>query len=103
MKLQAIMELRDNRIHISSVMLMGIIDQLQAKHSSAYIAEIHAYYMSERTKDRTSDMVNYTEGGIYSMLSRLADRKFVYIDKHGAFNSYSLTVKGAKVVSDMMS
>lgn len=91
MHVKHLIELRANKIHTSSLVLMSLVQTLQERRKSAYIGEISAMYSKY-------DPNNYQYESIYSMLTRLVERELMYVEKHGQFNSYSLTTKGFDLV-----
>jgi DNA-binding PadR family transcriptional regulator len=86
-----LISLRDQKVHISGVMLMCIISRLIKRTKSAYIAEIEAYYNEERNKRHT---YKYKKSGIYAQLKRLRERGYVKVERHGNSLCYKLTRKG---------
>lgn len=86
-----IITLRDQKVHISGVMLMCIIHRLQKRTNSAYLGEVATYYRQERNERFGK---GYTDGGIYAQLNTLVNRGMVKISKHGRCNNYDLTAKG---------
>lgn len=90
-----IISLRDQKIHISGVMLMCIISRLNKRTKSAYIAEIEAYYNEERNKKHKA---KYTTSGIYAQLRVLRSRGYVRVEQDGRYLNYKLTMKGHTAV-----
>lgn len=93
MRVYAITNLRNEKVHMSGLMLMGIIHRLHNKGKSAYLSEIEIRYNEMSTNPC------YSHTGIYSQLSVLAKRGYVRIEKHGRYNSYNLTAKGIVATS----
>mgnify|MGYP000173896132 CR=1 FL=1 len=90
-----IISLRDKRLHTSAIMLMCTIARLQDRTKSAYLGEIHQYYLEERN---SRIKYKYTDKGIYSMLHSLRERGYVKAERHGRYLSYSLTRSGTVAV-----
>ena len=87
--------LRAQRVHISAIVLMNIIQALNDNTKSAYIGEISAHYSKY-------DPDNYTYEGIYSMLRTLVKKEYVIMDKEDGFNKYSLSTIGFDLVHKML-
>ncbi|UOX40252.1 hypothetical protein [Vibrio phage PhiImVa-1] len=90
-----LISLRDQKVHISGVMLMCIISRLNKRTKSAYIAEIEAYYNEERCKRHA---YKYKTKGIYAQLLSLRKRGYVRVERHGNCLCYKLTMKGHAAV-----
>lgn len=93
MRVYAITNLRNAKVHMSGLMLMGIIHRLHIKGKSAYLAEIEIKYKE------ISEKPCYSYSGIYCQLAILVKKGYVHVEKHGRYNSYSLTSKGTEATS----
>lgn len=105
--LSAIVRMRDSRIHMSSFMLLSIVDMLQNKSQSAYIGEIHGYYQTahatkaEAKKFGTDKPIGYTYNGVASQLRTLRDRGLVRFKRDGRYINYSLSKKGIALLDSV--
>lgn len=91
-KLEQVVALRNNRVHMSSIMLVHIVSHLNKRTGSAYLGEIKAYYDQLSTKYPAK--IGYTETGIRTHLKTLKDKGFLKVTKDGMFNRYECTIKG---------
>lgn len=91
MHVKHLINLRANKIHTSSLVLLSIVQDLTNKSKTAFIGEITATYSKH-------DPDNYSYGGVYSMLERLRDRGLLLMEKIDGYNSYTLSTKGFELV-----
>lgn len=91
-KMEQLVALRNNKVHVSSVMLVHIIRKLTSQTGSAYFGEIEAYYRELTIK--YPHKIEYTSGGMRAHLRVLKERGFVKISKDGIYNKYRVTLKG---------
>jgi len=90
-----LVQLRAQKVHISAIVLMNIIQALNDRTHSAYVGEITASYSKY-------DPNNYTYGGVYSMLRTLVKRELVLVEKVDNYNNYSLSTAGFDLVYKML-
>lgn len=88
MKLHALTNLRNSGLHISGLMILGFISRLQERTNSAYVSEIHCYYLTESLK---GSLRSYSISGIYYMVNKLKSLGYVYKSENQGFK---LTGKG---------
>lgn len=91
-KMEQLVTLRNNKVHVSSIMLVHIIQKITNQTGSAYLGEIEAYYQEITSK--TSHKITYSTGGIRTHLRVLKERGYIKITKDGMYNKYSTTMKG---------
>lgn len=105
--LSAIVRMRDSRIHMSSFMLLSIVDMLQNKSQSAYIGEIHGYYQTAHATKREAvrfgakGPIGYTYNGVSSQLRVLRKRGLVVAKRDGRYMNYSLSNKGIALLDSV--
>ncbi|CAL9960535.1 hypothetical protein VPHD518_0055 [Vibrio phage D518] len=102
-----LVRMRDAKIHMSSFMLLRIVDDLQVKTKSAYIGEIHGHYQTARSpikmirKIGGTKCADYTYGGVASQLRKLYNQGLLRRGKDGQFVNYSLTKKGVDLLDSL--
>lgn len=105
--LVGLVRMRDAKIHMSSFMLLRIVDDLQLNTKSAYIGEIHGHYQSARSpvkmirKIGGNKCADYTYSGVSSQLRKLYNQGLLRRGKDGQFVNYSLTKKGVDLLDSL--
>lgn len=97
---RGLIAVRGENLHISSVMLMAIVDDVSRFKTSkgvAYIGEVEAMYLSNRKKGDK----DYSYGGICQMLRKLYRRGYLIRHVDGHYTAYSLSKKGLKAIDSL--
>lgn len=100
-QMSQIVSMRNNRVHISSIMLIQIINKIKSKTGTAYLGEIYAYYLAESKKKNCTGIISYTEAGIRAHLKTLENKEYILITREGMFNKYQVTLKGLMSIRGM--
>lgn len=95
-QLARLIAMRNSGIHISTVMLVHIVNHVKTQTGSAYVGEIHAYY--EQISKTVAGNRGYSVQGMYTMLRKLVERGYLESAKDSRFNTYSPTLKGLMTV-----
>lgn len=90
---------RDIKLHISALMLLRIVDHLTVVDDYPSIGEIHGFYRGHRAN--TQGTIDYTYGGVSSMLRVLKERGFLKCCRNGRCLTYSLTKTGEIMLDDL--
>lgn len=99
-QIEGTIAVRDGGIHISSIMLMQIIDHIEVYTSEdPYTGVIVGFYKLHRKGAVHS--ADYTYGGISSMLRALRRRGFIKSYRHGIRVRHELAQKGMLVLDNL--
>lgn len=108
--IQGMVIVRNYRLHISALMLLRIVDDLNVKTGSAAIGEVLEYYreLSGTRKGRSAlkgcrskgTPVSYTYSGVASMLRTLAKSNFLKKGRDGHYVEYT-TTDAARSILDL--
>lgn len=100
--IRGLIKTRDQRIHVSAVMLLSIVDRLttQKKGSDlAYIGECEAMYRTYRVNSK--DAMNYTYSGIATMLRNMAKRDLLVRRQDGQYVGYYVSRDGLRILDEL--
>lgn len=99
-QMKRIVTMRNNKIHLSTVMLIQIVHHLVTTSKSAYLGEISAYYLEVSRK--ADSAICYTESGIRAHLRSMEEKGYISIKRDGLYNNYSVTLKGLMSVRGLV-
>lgn len=91
MNIKNLISLRDEKLHLSALMLMHITFSVRSRTGSIYISELYHYYNQKGGK-------KYSVQGIQYMCRTLEKRGYMYSECHGRYKAYALTNKGIAVI-----
>ena len=90
---------RDHKYHISTLMLLRIVDHLSTSQEPATIGEILGYYKANR-KDQ-SGAIDYTYGGVCSMLRKMKQIGLLVSDRNQKRLRYRPSRRGIEILDSM--
>lgn len=93
-QMKQIIAMRNNKVHMSSIMLMHIINKITTQTGSAYLGEIRAYYLEMSKNKQCRGFISYTESGIRTHLYVMKSKGYITVTKEGPYNKYAVTLKG---------
>lgn len=99
-----LIKLRDQRIHISTLMLLSIVDRLTIKKADdwAYIGEVEALYLEVHREYKTRSSSGYTYAGIATMLRKMHSKLgLLNYQKDGRFVKYRLSAGGRNMLDNL--
>ena len=101
--IDALILVRDRRIHMSALMLLRIVDHLNTSNQDqgAPIGEVLSFYKEHRRSATASRLVDYTYQGISTMLRKLKRQNLVSASRVGPRLTYRLTKTGISILDNM--
>ena len=100
--LQGLISLRDHKTHMSSLMLLHIVNHIEVAGKGAVsIDEVDAYYHARRVA--SPGIIDYSRGGIASMLHVMEKRNMLLGSRDGRYKMYSVSPLGNHLLDSIYS